>query len=347
MSMDRPEGEIPSASPSISEESLPALDKDMVRTAVRLCQLGWSVIPLHRETKVACVRWSEYQHRRPTVHEVGRWLVVQFRGCNYAVITGATSGVVFVEADDETAVRLLHEKFPPTPLRQGSRKGEHWGYRHPGVPVGNRVRCSVGGTRYALDLRGDGGLIVGPGSTHASGHVYAEIEPWTAEALARTPVFDPTWIDPKPTTAAGRRRSPSPVRLPGRGPDALAVPLDVRLRKAKYWLNTGRHGEPIPGTRQGEDASGRCFWVACRLIQGFALSPDEALAVFAEWGEREDQLDEAGGWYPWSEGELYHKLTDADRGEDRDGPPRGYMLGRVHPPVDPARLKSFVFAARL
>jgi len=346
MSIDRPDREIPSAPAPVLEETPPAIDKGVICTAVRLCQLGWSLIPLHRETKVACVRWSEYQHRRPKVNEVGRWLVVQFPGCNYGIITGAVSGIVVVEADDEAAVRVLHEKFPPTPLRQRTRKGEHGVYRHPGVPVGNRVRCSVRGTEYAIDVRGDGGYVVGPGSVHATGHVYAEVEPWTEQALSRTPVFDPAWFDPKPD-AARRRHSSAMVRLPGRDPGDHAVSLDGRLRKARYWLETGRHGEPIPGTRQGQNASGRCYWVACKLVRGFALTPEEALPLFAEWGEREDQLDEYGGCFPWSEGELHHKLADADRGEDRDGRPRGYMLAFVHPPVDPDRLKEFVFASRL
>jgi len=192
---------------------------------------------------------------------------------------------------------------------------------------------------------GDGGLIVGPGSTHASGHVYREIEPWTEEALSRTPFFDPAWIDPK--SADRNRRRNAPAHLPGREPGDIPVPLDARIRKARYWLDAGWDGDSVPGTRQGQNASGRCFWIACKLVQGFALTPEEALPLFAEWGEREDQLDEYGGCFPWSEGELHHKLADADRGEDRDGRPRGYMLAFVHPPVDPDRLKEFVFASRL
>ena len=29
-----------------------------------------------------------------------------------------------------------------------------------------------------------------------SGRIYSEVDPWTAEALASLPVFDPNWIDP-------------------------------------------------------------------------------------------------------------------------------------------------------
>lgn len=321
-------------------------DDSLIRKkAIVLHRLGWSLVPLARETKVALVGWKHLQVKPATLNQLGRWMVNDFPGCNYGVITGTVSGIIAVEADDSDAVSLLHDRLPMTPLRQRSRKGEHWVYRHPGLAVGNRVRCSVGGKEYALDIRGDGGLIVGPGSTHASGHVYTEIEPWTAEALARTPVFDPSWIDPRP---AGRgRRDAAPTHLPGREPNELAVPHDIRLRKARYWLQAGWHDEPVPGTRQGRNASGRCFWIACKLVQGFALTPDEALPLFAEWGQGEDQLDEYGDWYPWSEGDLYHKLADADRHEDREGRARGYMLGFVQPPADKARLKDFVFASRL
>lgn len=328
-----------------SPEQPAAVNDDVIRKkAIALHALGWSLVPLARATKVALVEWKHLQVRRANLNELGRWMVNDFPGCNFGIITGAASGIVAVEADDEDAVALLHDRFPPTPLRQRSRKGEHWVYLHPGFRVGNRVRCSVGGREYKLDVRGDGGLIVGPGSTHASGHVYTEIEPWTAEALARTPVFDPNWIDTKP--GQNRRRN-APARLPGREPGDIAVPSDARLKKAHHWLRTGWHDGPFLGTRQGENASGRCFWIACKLVQGFALAPDEALPLFAEWGRREDQLDEYGEWYPWDESQLYHKLADADRHEDRDGRPRGYMLGLVQPPADRTRLKNFVFASRL
>ncbi len=344
MVANRLDADLSSAQPQNQSNQPAAVNKDMVRTAVKLYRMGFSLIPLRKDTKVPHVRWEEYQHRRPTVNEVGRWLVDTFPGSNYAVITGAVSDVVAIEADDDDAVQLLHDRFPATPLRQKSRKGEHWLYRHPGQRIGNRVRCSVGGKEHALDIRGDGGYVVGPGSTHASGHVYTEIEPWTAEALARTPVFDPSWIDPP---AKKERKNAAPAHLPGLAAGDIVVPLDARLRKARHWLRTGWHDEPIPGTRKGENASGRCFWIACRLVRGFALTPEEALPLFAEWGEREDQKDEYGGWYPWSEGELYHKLADADSHEDREDRPRGYMLGLVHPPIDKARLKDFVFASRL
>ena len=73
----------------------------------------------------------------------------------------------------------------------------------------------------------------------------------------------------------------------------------------------------------------------------------ELLAAVRANQNATDQMDDAGNWYPWSECELFHKLVSAARQEDREGRPRGYMLGLVHPPVDPARLKNFVFASRL
>jgi len=326
----------------------PVPDKEMVRTAIRLCRLGWSLIPLRRETKVPHVRWQEFQRRRSTANAVGGWLVDQFPGCNYAVITGTISGIVAIEADDEEALQLLHERFRLTPLRQRSRKGEHWIYRLPSNVgrISNRVKCKVQGKSYNLDIRGEGGYIVGPGSTHATGHLYAELETWTAEALARTPVFDPSWIDPIPLKKQ-RRHLTDLSCLSCLAVTACPISPDIRLRKAQHWMKTAFNGEGVCGTRQGNNASGRCYWLACRLVQGFALSPDEALPLLCAWGQREDQHDEYGAWYPWEEAELYRKLADADSSEDRDGRSRGYMLGLVHLPVDRDRLKDFVFASRL
>ena len=71
-------------------------------------------------------------------------------------------------------------------------RGEHRGYRHPGVPVSNEVGIYTGDPNIKIDVRGDGGYVVAPGSIHASGVPYEWAGP--PFSIADLPVFDPAWL---------------------------------------------------------------------------------------------------------------------------------------------------------
>ena len=45
-----------------------------------------------------------------------------------------------------------------------------------------------------------------------------------------------------------------------------------------------------------------------KLLYGFALSERITLKMLTEWGQRQDQLDDAGGWFPWTEEENARKI---------------------------------------
>lgn len=151
--------------------------------------------------------------------------------------------------------------------------------------------------------------------------------------LALVPVFDPSWFDPE--------------HLPQKTRNAVVVVSceagSVRQRKAQVWLDTAWGGGPVLGTQAGRQAQARCFWVACQLVHGFDLDPEEALSLLTTWGQRPDQLDEYGSYYPWSEQELNHKLVDANQRENPDGKPRGFLLRSVLLREDFDRLDAMWF----
>ena len=75
--------------------------------------------------------------------------------------------------------------------------GVHRVYRRPRVEdvpyIGNRQKTWIGGRQYNLDVRGDGGYIMAPGSIHpTTGQLYREEVPWTLDLLMQCPVYDPT-----------------------------------------------------------------------------------------------------------------------------------------------------------
>jgi putative DNA primase/helicase len=94
---------------------------------------------------------------------------------NIGVATGLVSGIVALDVDPRheghTSLAALERRFGELPrtwrfLTGGG--GEHIVFRHPGPKVANSA-SQVGA---GIDVRGDGGYIVGPGSRHIIGRYY-------------------------------------------------------------------------------------------------------------------------------------------------------------------------------
>ncbi len=75
----------------------------------------------------------------------------------------------------------------------------------------------------------------------------------------------------------------------------------------------------IPGAVSGHQGHDATFHVACVLVNGFALAPDEAFSLLLEWNETCQP--------PWSESDLRHKITDANKAQHSR--PRGHLLKEV------------------
>jgi len=232
--------------------------------------------------KVPALAWAPYQHRRPTLDELERW----FRRApmNLAVVTGAVSGVVVVDADDRDALRWCVRHLPYTGWQTKTRRGFHFWFAHPGVTVRNRARLETGTGRLAIDVRGDGGYVVAPSSQHASGAVYAFAGDWT-EPREQLPVFSPGWLE--------RTSRPAP-RAPVPRPRVDRPSLD-RTRRYLAAL-------PVPEIGCGSDRD--VFYAAARLVRGFNLSPADAEDALWAW---------CGGRPGWTREWLVRKVANALR----------------------------------
>jgi hypothetical protein len=183
--------------------------------ALPLHDLGFSISPpIPAHGKFPHLPWKEYQTVRASKKQLIEW-AFDFPYCNYGVITGSLSGVICLDADNPTAEAAISKHCPTTPMRQlsGSGRGQHHIYRHPGGHVPTSAAIEVHGvTVKGLDLRGDGGLFIGPGSLHRRTKLpYQMIESWTKELLAGVPVFDLNWlgitVEPKKTCEPSPGRS--------------------------------------------------------------------------------------------------------------------------------------------
>ncbi len=96
---------------------------------------------------------------------------------NVGILTGQESGLVVLDVDPrhdgDKSLAMLQEEFGALPktltVRTGGN-GWHYYFKHPGEKVPNKTNIRPG-----LDIRGDGGYIVAPPSTHAT------LQPYTWE----------------------------------------------------------------------------------------------------------------------------------------------------------------------
>jgi hypothetical protein len=259
--------------------------------ALALWRRGLSVIPIPAprpgvpagrpgDGKVPAIAWREFQDRRATEDEIRVWFRTPQ---NIAVVTGAVSGVVVIDADDAAAVQWCIHRLPYTPWQTQTARGFHLWYQHPGVRVGNRAQLDTGAGRLAVDVRGDGGFVIAPGSIHASGYVYRGAGDWT-RLCAELPRFWRGWLQrPKPATALR-----SPATLPAG---------DVIERARKYLAS-------IRPPTIGAASDVQTLSAACRLVRGFALSETDAIALLWEW---------AGGRPGWTRAWIADKVAHAMR----------------------------------
>jgi len=130
------------------------------------------------------------------------------RGAGIGVPTGASSGLVVVDLDprngSEATVRDLERKHGPFPETMTSRTGgggTHFFFRHPG----GYVKGGSGKLGPGVDLKGDGGYVVVPPSSHESGGRYAWLVEHSLGDLEPAPL--PAWILNTPTRTNGKPKA--------------------------------------------------------------------------------------------------------------------------------------------
>lgn len=162
-------------------------EKDALAAASR----GWGVVPLHsiRDGKCSCGKGeacdSPGKHPRTphgikdaTTDEeaIQAWWTI-YLDANVGIATGG--GLVVLDFDHPRAREAFEEEYGPLPetFEVKTGKGFHLYFRvRPGTVIKNKTK--LGG--LPVDVRSDGGYVVGAGSTHISGAVYTvvnDIEP--------------------------------------------------------------------------------------------------------------------------------------------------------------------------
>jgi hypothetical protein len=201
----------------------------------------------------------------------------QYPFAHWAVATGARSGVIVIDLDRKpgkdgiallAAMAKARGGLPRTRMVRTGSGGLHLYFKHPGGHVPN----SAGKLGPGIDVRGDGGYVVAPGSGHISGGRYKLLNDIPPAEL-------PAWL------LAALRRAPISVQV--QSPDAPKADFPPAspavLEEARAALL--KHG-PAPERINGEGGGQHTVQAAAILTHDYALSDAEALPLFLEWNAR-------------------------------------------------------------
>lgn len=173
--------------------SAPPRSAELLDAALSSARRGWRVVPLFALTPdgacecgqgAACEsrgkhpRLTRWPRLATTDEPTLRAWWGQWPTANVGIATGAGSGLLVLDVDprhggDESLARLeaQHSPLPRTVRACTGGGGAHVFFKHPGGHIGNQQGAAA--LAPGLDVRGDGGQVVGAPSLHASGRQYA------------------------------------------------------------------------------------------------------------------------------------------------------------------------------
>jgi len=170
-------------------------EKDIVlKSALKLASLGMKIFPVHSVLNGQCTCAGRVTNCKPGKHpritkfpqlattkkkQLRYWFLQKFPNSNIGVLTGKTAGVWVLDVDKKTggyeSLEEMEKQYGPLPqtyrIRSGDG-GEHYYFKH---FYDYKINCSAGKLGLGLDIRGDGGYVLGPGSNHISGNSYTWI----------------------------------------------------------------------------------------------------------------------------------------------------------------------------
>lgn len=165
----------------------------MLVEALKLQEIGWSIIPVGQDKK-PLISWAEFQERRASKDEIKAWFK-KFPKANIGVVTGPISNLLVFDIDAKHGRTSGEFQFPVTVCSNTGGGGEHYFFKYPKFEVHNSAGLLFG---EGVDIRGKGGYIVLPPSLHLSSKYYewkefcspfdlelADIPEWLETALSK------------------------------------------------------------------------------------------------------------------------------------------------------------------
>lgn len=222
-------------------------------------------------------------------------------GAGHGIATGSKSGLFVLDLDvrpgkDGIANFIAMGPCEATFTVRTPTGGLHLYFRMPNHPVRN----SAGELGVGIDIRGDGGYVVAPGSPHKGGGTYT--------IAMDVPIADaPEWLLRWP----GLVGRPTGNREPGVN---APIPCSGDVLEERLLL-ADAFCEKAEGAVAGANGSLALWNVARHLVRFLELPLDVAYDIIATEYNPKCQP-------PWTTSEIWHKLEDArDQVETLPGPP--------------------------
>jgi hypothetical protein len=197
---------------------------------------GLRVFPAKARSKKPATDWKRYQQEQPTNGDLLKW---DLSPCNVCVVTGSPSGIVVVDVDSPEAQRLIDSLgLPLTPTVRTAR-GCHLYFKAPPYEVRNSV--NIEGVK--LDIRGDGGYVVGPGSIHPDGAAYEWLVSPDEAAFAPFPGQLAEMIGGRNRKKHTAAQSVGPAKAAQQQAEGLDAFLQSELEEAQAEISGAPNGE--------------------------------------------------------------------------------------------------------
>jgi hypothetical protein len=232
-------------------------------------------------TKESQIRkwWSEHPDAHIGAATGGKWIVVDYDG----------------EAGLSDRKELEFDQLGCPSVITGSGGRHDWIQMDGGDPIRNAQR--LGGR--SIDIRGEGGYVILPPSSHVSGNQYLWETSLNDGDGNHPQVLD--WI-------RAQQKRQSTGQGEGEGTWQAERPDNAdrsRVHRAKKYL------KKVPPAISGEGGHDHTFGTVIAVIRQIELSRDEAMLSLQEWNQTCSP--------PWNNAELLHKVDDAIKTIERDG----------------------------
>ncbi len=149
-------------------------------------ELNFSVIPIGTDKK-PLIEWKPFQSQRASEEQIREWFSKP--EVNVGIVTGKISNLVVVDIDPRHGGS--DEAFKVIETVKSATGGGGWHYYfqyEDGIQNGANIRPGV-------DVRGEGGYVIAPPSSHVSGKNYEWlITPSKGKPFAKLPDFIKEWI---------------------------------------------------------------------------------------------------------------------------------------------------------
>lgn len=228
----------PADEPIIATRARAAVDSENLTAALDYARRSWSVFPLHCIWTGRCScghidctspgkhPQTPHGYKDATTDEatIRSWWA-RWTDANVGIATGAPSDIVVLDVDprhqgDETLRELERTRgaLPETVQVLTGGGGVHYYFRHPHFEVKNKVGIAPG-----LDVRGDGGYVAAPRSSHRDGRCYEWEGAHHPDDLELAPI--PDWLlelmTDKRRNGTGSAAATDAILVEGQRNDAL------------------------------------------------------------------------------------------------------------------------------